>query len=355
MRISNSVQRDQTLDILKGIGIILMVLGHSGTFSAVADFVYLFHMALFFMASGYVWNDKKAADFAAVRKSVLARLKGLLLPFAVANGCFTLLNNLFVALHIYGPDKVMSLEQTLINLVKNMLFAGDTTMGGASWFFRTLFFVSVAHIVIRYIATHWKFGKAFFFAVAAATFLGAAVINHTRWTFPMGIHTCFCGYAAFLMGYFLKKCNFAQWIQKFRYPAMLLSFVGLALLSLIDTIGLGAGNIGNLPFFITVSLLGWCLCWTIATALSGLPARFLCLCGRKSVWIVFCHFLAFKPVALVYLLITGGDMSLLSAFPVYAVSWLWIAYTVVGTVLPLALCLGYGRVRTMLQTSKKPL
>ena len=44
-------QRDAVLDAMRGIGIVLMVAGHSGF--AGTDFIYLFHMALFFMLSGY--------------------------------------------------------------------------------------------------------------------------------------------------------------------------------------------------------------------------------------------------------------------------------------------------------------
>ena len=44
-------QRDGVLDAMRGIGIVLMVVGHSG-FAGTA-YIYLFHMALFFMLSGY--------------------------------------------------------------------------------------------------------------------------------------------------------------------------------------------------------------------------------------------------------------------------------------------------------------
>ena len=42
-------QRDPVIDSMRGIGIVLMVLGHSGFPGT--DFIYLFHMALFFMLS----------------------------------------------------------------------------------------------------------------------------------------------------------------------------------------------------------------------------------------------------------------------------------------------------------------
>lgn len=49
-------QRDAVLDAMRGIGIVLMVVGHSGFGGT--SFIYLFHMALFFMLSGYfsIWG-----------------------------------------------------------------------------------------------------------------------------------------------------------------------------------------------------------------------------------------------------------------------------------------------------------
>lgn len=48
--------RNTKIDVIKGMAIILVVLGHCG-FPA-TNFIYLFHMAVFFIASGYCWNEK---------------------------------------------------------------------------------------------------------------------------------------------------------------------------------------------------------------------------------------------------------------------------------------------------------
>lgn len=47
-------QRDPVLDSMRGIRIVLMVLGHAG-FPGPC-FIYLFHMALFFMLSGWFFS-----------------------------------------------------------------------------------------------------------------------------------------------------------------------------------------------------------------------------------------------------------------------------------------------------------
>ena len=57
-----TLQRDKTLDIAKGICIILMVIGHSGCPTYLHDFIYMFHMPCFFFISGWLLNDRYITD-----------------------------------------------------------------------------------------------------------------------------------------------------------------------------------------------------------------------------------------------------------------------------------------------------
>lgn len=80
----NEMNRLQWLDIAKGIGIILMVLGHSSMPQMIQNWIFAFHMPLFFLTSGVATNWSK--DFWVIflkRKCI-----GLLLPFLV----YSLLN-----------------------------------------------------------------------------------------------------------------------------------------------------------------------------------------------------------------------------------------------------------------------
>ena len=49
------MKRNSKIDILKGIAILLVVMGH--TCFGGTEYIYLFHMAVFFMASGYFFRD----------------------------------------------------------------------------------------------------------------------------------------------------------------------------------------------------------------------------------------------------------------------------------------------------------
>lgn len=68
-------QREIEIDIIKGIAILLMVLGHSGF--PYSDYIYLFHMAIFFMCTGYCWNDKHIKDKESLYAYISSKIKSL--------------------------------------------------------------------------------------------------------------------------------------------------------------------------------------------------------------------------------------------------------------------------------------
>ena len=67
------------LDITKALAIILMVLGHTSIPKAAADFIFAFHMPVFFLASGWCMNWGKYSFGDLLKR----RCKTLLLPFIV--------------------------------------------------------------------------------------------------------------------------------------------------------------------------------------------------------------------------------------------------------------------------------
>ena len=63
MNSDRTEQRNITLDVLKGLGIILMIIGHVP--SPIRKVIFSFHMPLFFFISGYLYKDRKASEIIA--------------------------------------------------------------------------------------------------------------------------------------------------------------------------------------------------------------------------------------------------------------------------------------------------
>lgn len=51
-------ERDHSIDILKGIGILLVIMGHCDIFGRISGLIYSFHMPLFIILSGYFFSYK---------------------------------------------------------------------------------------------------------------------------------------------------------------------------------------------------------------------------------------------------------------------------------------------------------
>lgn len=154
-------KRDEIIDILKAIGIIFMVCGHSG--APFTNFIYLFHMAIFFMASGYFFSSKKSATYNSVKIFIKKRVKALWFPYFLWISVFTLLHNFFIKINIY-TDNPMFLEllngeyiklteyysgiDILKNISKAFLFSGGEQVAGAFWFIACLFKISVLYCIV---------------------------------------------------------------------------------------------------------------------------------------------------------------------------------------------------------------
>ena len=71
--------RDDRIDMVKGIAIILVVLGHSGF--PLTHWVYLFHMAVFFICAGYFITEKNYNTVANLKKTISKRFCSLYRKF----------------------------------------------------------------------------------------------------------------------------------------------------------------------------------------------------------------------------------------------------------------------------------
>ena len=112
-----STNRDLTWDAIKGIAILLMVVGHSGCPSYLRNFIYLFHMGLFYYASGHFFKVKGIAGFLPFLKK---KFIGLYWPFVKWGWIFVLLHNVFYSLSWYQDE--YSMTYTLKKLLMTALF-----------------------------------------------------------------------------------------------------------------------------------------------------------------------------------------------------------------------------------------
>lgn len=86
-------KRNDDIDIAKGIAILMVILGHcAGLSKYLINFVFSFHMPLFFCASGYFFKAGKSKEI-AVKKA-----KQLLIPYLITGGAVLVLSALKIVI-----------------------------------------------------------------------------------------------------------------------------------------------------------------------------------------------------------------------------------------------------------------
>ena len=146
-------QRIQWIDQLKGIGIVLMLLGHVcnatfGVFPGIVNFIiYSFHMPLFFFLSGYTFSIEKYCNYG---EFLWRKIKTILIPM-VTFSVFTILVECIIK-GMISANTDYSMIQAINSLLGIVVQAPAGPYKAMFWFFSTLFIAeNILYLLIRYI------------------------------------------------------------------------------------------------------------------------------------------------------------------------------------------------------------
>lgn len=333
-----NTKRDLSVDICKGVGIMLMVLGHSGLPKAGHDFIYMFHMPLFFFLSGYCFKEKYLGDYEGFIKR---KIKTLWWPYVKYSLLFLLLHNIFCYLHIYSveygyqgngvlPITLSEAKDTVWSIVTNM--SGEDQLLGGFWFLKELLLGSIVALVTmilikrfssRFSVICLKSGGAFFLLMFSV------LMNKYVLIFPcFGIRSVtLLSAAIFLAGHL---CHELKWNGNLGWGFF------FALIILVGSI-LMPREILHLAWY---EIVPYFIFGLIGSMMALIFSRFLAerfpkisdlvsWIGRNTMTILTWHFLSFKIVT--FILIKKYDLSIehLGEFPVmynYSLQGWWIAY-----------------------------
>lgn len=338
------MQRDNSIDIMRGIGIILVVLGHTST--AFNNWIYLFHVPLFFIISGYCFKEE---DDLHVVPRIIKKIKSLYLPYLIYGVAFVLLNNLFIKIGFYCTQdspylssinnlkiaSFYSCKDIFVETLKILLFVGGTPMSGPMWFLRVMFLSSLIYLFL-YMASKRVFAnKNDVFRLIGSLLLSALgfVLSFFKITLYANIGSVFSSIIFYEAGLWLKRLNIKSKVYYFTaFPAILV----IVLIGFFFKFDLGNNQISNLAVFYVVCLSGWFLVRAIALVLNKCFMRWaLSLIGRCSLHIMCLHLLSFKIVSLIYILITRSNFIYLACYPVIDNCILSFPYVAIGVFIPL--------------------
>lgn len=340
--------RNVNIDIIKGIGIILMVGGHCGM--PFTHFIYLFHMAIFFMASGYCFNSSNSKTLKDVFSFIKRKFKGLWFPYVAWTTIFSLLHNILIKIRIDSSSS-WSIKEIGINIVKSFFLHGHTQQGSALWFVATLMEISVFYCCIDCVVNKLTVSKkANFLLQGLVSSILLAVGYRCSLTGSIwgGGNRVLSYYCLFYLGVVLKEFYKIVCIEKYHYWKMIVAFFILVFCNQIWSIALDENKYENPLVLLVVSVCGWVLLYEVAQELKKrklLTDAIVC-CGQNSMAIVVLHFLCFKVISFVGVVVYNQSRERIAAFPVlYEHGAWWIAYMFAGIIIPVLLSVMWKKMK----------
>lgn len=333
--------RDDSISIAKAFAILLMVLAHT-CFSEYGNrWINMFHMPLFFFFAGYCFKDKYLSEFMQFLRK---RIIGLYKPFVKWSIIFLLLHNVFFVLNVYNGEfgfqgKVSYLYSSIEVIEKafhifTKMTDNEQLLGGY-WFLRSLFVGSIiGFMVIKYIKSPISGGVLLLILTMMLSFVNKSVPY-----FYVGARETFAA-LFFVIGHAYKASEIKSHKK------------GYCLLGGVVLVTIGASFVkANLLDFSWLQVLPYTM-----IAISGILATFylsqkvvkfnneatriLIYIGNNTLTILTWHFLSFKLVSLVIILIYQLPIERLAEFPViteYSVKGYFILYFLIGAIVPLLL------------------
>lgn len=323
-------KRLEWMDVAKGIGIFLVVYAHAK--APFNQHIYLFHMPLFFLLSGYLYRSK-----GTFWQYFLKKFKSLYIPFVGWN--FVIIGTRLVSWLLRG-QLTWSRVSNQLKLCGRVLLAIDKEGDylGAIWFLGSLFLVSLVYkcldLCVKDGTYKYPFITALFAAAGITSFYIQLPFLQNR-TLILGMFYAF-GYLIRLKWEDLKPC--------FGLPAAAAALVLLAWIGSVARANMGSNEYTNIGLFLIAACLGSYITICVSMAICKAPfsvaemlKRMLVWWGKNSIDIVIWQFVMFRLVAAFQFWLEGESITNAIATRIYITDGLWwIAYTAVGILVPLA-------------------
>lgn len=307
------------IDIAKGIGIILVIAGHTFSMDIIYP-VYAFHLPLFFLLSGLVNHESKISSDSSF---LLKKVRTIIKPWAVI-WCISL----FVCLIV---------PQWRCNLsIKTMLYEFYTTntnnvQNSSIWFLLCMFVMLCLYAIIRHIPPQKI--TSFCLLLAAIALLWAkqpieyifgTILHLPEGRMPFKIDSALIALVYFLVGTRNKE-RIVNHISKAKYnPILILSLVLITVLTtrLNGKSNLNAYTFGNnVLLYYPLAFFSIYTCMTvsqyISTSSSAWMKTVLNFYGTNSLLIFGFQSLYIRLYLLIFNNLQGSDMKLYCNNPMY--------------------------------------
>lgn len=266
--------RNLAVDCMKGILIILVVLGH--TYNEFCNnFIYLFHVGLFFTLSGYCFNQKYTESFVSLWILFKKRIKSLWIPYVVYNFIFLLLQNFWLQVGFLTSDKTYFSYNPFLNdgfclpidlggavkaFIKSLFFMNSRPFAGGLWFLGGLFYVTFLYAIIQFLMRKLKVEKLHIVFSVVFLVVGWLIVKLgfvQKISILKQIAIILISEVLFCIGTYIREYVV---ITQFKYQFYYVGFVAfsliLCILASFGGVSIASVSIKNPLFYITGIVIG---------------------------------------------------------------------------------------------------
>lgn len=206
-------KRNNVVDIMKGIGILLVILGHTLSMnSRLHAFIYAFHMPLFYMLSGYFLKPLKKSGGGYYKQYIYKRFNSLIKPYIIGGIIIIVLSSIVT---YYFTGSFFNSLNSIIYWLKAVLYgSGGYTLFnfpivGIGYYLLALFF---ADIIVKYIISNFKkeYQIIFILLITLTGYYLSLYGYHIPFSIPIGLFNCLFVY----VGYCLSQSTDLENITK---------------------------------------------------------------------------------------------------------------------------------------------
>ena len=277
-------KRLEYLDMIKGFGILLVILGHAYPVNNIRIWIHSFHMPLFYIISGCIFYHTNTIQ-KNIKGLIKSKLMNLLIPYLTFNIVYILINYL---LSKFSLDVLYHDIETVI-LLNGIV---------ALWFLPSLFICECTFILLKKIITKDSLVIILIsFLFTLSLFIPSVFLN----SILLVMYRSFIGLGFFAFGYYLFK--YIKELEINYFIIILMLFVNILLSEINGFVNLFQLRFNNIVLYLICSLLG---SLTIILLMKKIRTiKFLTYFGKNSLIILCTH----QCIMSFFRVISGNDLT----------------------------------------------
>ncbi len=346
---TKKLQRVDFIDIARGIGIVLMVMGHCDNIGKISSFVNLFHMSLFIFLSGYLFKNRQINSFSELIIYLWKRIYRLYSFYLIFEILFYLCSDFFLEIGFYSSHisyggkfifPIQSFKDFVLHILQIVILMGREPFCAAFWFIVSLIFVTSGYAILNYVSNKQKIISNSLFVLLGCVL--SFCIGCTVSALHINIPRLFPAFT-FLLIYHLgnlyyiyqKNFNLSSLLKTIIFFA---SIIILIILHQYGKISMNSNSFPNFAFFLLSSFCGIYAVIFLSKMFAKIKvlSKIFLKIGKSSLLIMALHLVAFKIVMFIQYLfgaIKYEDIARLTGYDNNN-GW-YIVYVLVGVFVPI--------------------